>query len=431
MVLLDDKGAPTHNVTGVVGIPRRPANDDERQVAAGVLMRQVPATPGSNYAMDSWDIVQGSYGVVVEQHEPISVLTDKEIIDLKVSTPAPPTSSLTEVPTAQHNQWEKEYLSNRYLRCEDRTELTRRLDDVVWNSLRLTKAGELDLSNDIVWHRLSMHIALEAHLRGYPLDNMANRPLDAGFKQRFSEGEVCRGAAEVLGEKRLPRGFVVKYGKREYMRELYEEGRLQVGSASYFDKIQHNEAIRDQERKFQFKGVYFDRDTGEMRSGAIEPSDERYKFATMYGVADALPAEQCGKLKRFRTLDIEFRRDFRLFCVSSVLLPELFSDFEADACVIFNWRMFVPRLVNAMRFHMPNAAFAEKRVLYQDPIGAYGTSVFDFSAQEAPIPIIKHFGYAYQRELRMTWIPTEQVAHLDPVIVTAGSLKGFGTLLEL
>ena len=430
----DDPTKLTHNVTGFVGVPRYPRNEEERVFAAQTLMHHTPAPRAAPYAITAWDVVPSSHGVMVVQHAPIATITDKEILPgtLKVTKPAPVTPEITDPPATLRKQWVTEYVRNRYLQYESREELTTRLGDAACNAMALTAGGAVDLSSDETWIRLTEDVGVEAHLRGHPLHKLSNMHPDVRMKTRFGDKDVCKRAIGPLKGVKLPPWWVVKYGEKEHMRKLYKNGDLLVSSASSFDKQEYNQAVRDKELKFSFKGAYFDRESRVFTRNS-DPNCPQYKFATMYDAVRMLDLNGPGELNRcYANIDLTSLSDFRLYCVSSVLAPELFSDFDKyDACVMFDWRRFVPRLLRAMRYHMPQTIPCVGMVWYQDPLGAYGTSTFDFASRDFPTHMAKHFGYAYQKEVRIAWVPKPHSDRLCSLEVTVGPMEGYACLIEL
>lgn len=71
---------PTHDVEGVVGVPRLPRSRSELQFAGGVLMRETSAPRHTRYTVTQWDDIKGSHSVVVERHRPLGRITDNELV---------------------------------------------------------------------------------------------------------------------------------------------------------------------------------------------------------------------------------------------------------------------------------------------------------------------------------------------------------------
>ena len=235
---------------------------------------------------------------------------------------------------------------------------------------------------------------------------------------------------------------MVKYGKREHMRALIEHGRLRIAAASEYDRPSYNEAVRDKEREFEFQGIGRDVRTGEfVTSSSVKagrmPEDwfhqERYEFANMFNARSRFFVNGGVVLKQENaiTIKLSMRTDYRLFCMSKVLHPSLFSDFDADACVIVDIRHLLPRLCRSMTYSMPRAHMSCGDVDYQDSLGAYASEAIDILREDFPTQMVKAFRYAYQKEFRVVWTPRRFEAALEPVEMEIGSLKGFASLLEL
>lgn len=426
----------THHATGVVGVPYPHKGDSELQCLVDLLHKASNAPSEARFEVGSWSNVKESHGVTLERYEPSLTLNldSDAVLQFKMINPAIVASDFDpalQPSMAVSRRWLTEYLKLPYLTFEDRKQLTERLEAVKDNALSLTPGGNLTLSNESIWQRMVGDVLFESERKGYPLVHQRHHYPGVLFNQRFGDGELCRKAAASLKGKILTPGFVVKYGKCEHMRDFYSHGVVRVGSASDFEKGRHNEAIRDQERRLTLRGV-FATESGDRLLTDNDAQDIPRKF---YPVRQAMQVQpQYGWTMRhenYATATMELLGDFRMYCWSAVLSPELFSDFEADACVLFDLSKFIERLVRVMRHHMPTTTpeFTH-RVAYMDPLGAYGhrpAAAFPFHDTNVPVHLVKPFSYAYQKEGRLTWRPQPHEQGLEPVRCEIGSMRAYAT----
>ena len=423
-----------HEVEGIVGVPSPHRGDGELFCLAAKLLEATDTPALARYTVDRWKAVEGSYGVEVKRHAKIPVwnLDSDDVISFEVSTPPKLDAEITDKIRSgmEHSrQWGMEYERRPYLRFEDRKQLTERSDDVNRNTLALSTSGKITYSSDEIWQRFGLDVIIESHKRGYPLHRMHQRHPDFPYEQRFWDDDVCREAADLLKGRTLQRGFVVKYGKKRHMRALYERGEVLVGSATDFDSDRHNQAIRDQERKIAVRGAMVH--AVENRPMTPKDGDAPYRFFPIRQAMDkAIEFGWTLTKAHYATLAVESQRDFRMFCWSTELIPALFSDFEADACVVFNLGFFAQRLAAAMRHYMPSSKCEAGRVRYIDPLGVYGHDDGPFDHRGVNLRFTKSYGFAYQREGRMAWA-SEHAETLEPVVIEVGPLKGRAQLIEL
>ena len=405
---------------GIVDVPSLPANEAEWSHVGDILLREgarmsddhLSVVAGRRWARTSWDQVPGGHGTVVEKFEPTLVITDDEIIDLKITQPPELSADAEERMSKMFERaWEtssREYPANPYLRFESRRQLSHRWASVGRNIMVVDHRGLQTASDAGMWFQLQTDILIETQWRGYPFSQESNLDWAAGsgVPQRHWDDALIERAASVLKGEKVPKGFVVKYGKAEHMRTMYEHGLVRIGSARRF-KEAHSQAIQDDELKFEHRGV--------MVNGS---------FMVMSRFSEMFPTK---RIEQYATLTLKSTADYWLYCVSRSLLPELFSDFdEADACVLFNWRQFCPRLMRAVR---GKASTMRPRVVdvdYRDPLGVVGGTGIP-----APVSDIKDFEYAYQNERRVVWKPSAMRRALAPLDVEVGPMREYATLIEL
>ena len=261
-----DRQHTGYNLHGIVDVPSHPRNDDERAFLAGVLFRyaEIPDKGKRAYQLANWCAVEGGGGVKIEHCGPIAVFTEKNISNLKVFKP-PEFEDLDGAELQgdnEHNTWRTEYHSNRYCRFESRKELNQRFQDIQVNTVILAPSGKMTFTKNKVWYRLSQHVIDEMLIRGQP-PHERNLDPRVELAMPFKDGELCKKAGEVISARGTSHDVIVKYGNYEHMKELYERGRVWMNPVTTYESSL-NQAVRDNERTFVYKGGYRPRENPSM-----------------------------------------------------------------------------------------------------------------------------------------------------------------------
>jgi hypothetical protein len=309
----------------------------------------------------------------------------------------------------RHIGWRRQYDARRYARHLSQPELNRRIRDVVLNLLRVNPEAKIDLGpvtdESAIWMEKWTHMLEEMQLR--------HGPYPAGFTREIMHTEPFPNFASDLAEKAakklsslgLKRGDVlIKFGKREYMKSLYETGVLRIQPASFFARVDHNGAVRDDELTL---GV----------SLVLSRNDILRVVANPQDVPPDAPQQR---------VDVTFQSptDFWLYCLTESVEPRLFVDFNADSCVIIRDRTkFGQMLSKASREKLNGAPMRAGPAVYVDPLLPATAKIF--------VPFAKPFGYSYQDEHRFCWLPMVPVRKLAHVDLEIGSLKTFSDLIVL
>ena len=452
-----DRSGPHVVATGTVGVPRSPEDDLERQLLATKIADLIEA-PGiaifSFFGLLWWRLVKGGpFQVELTETRQLRQLDESEVSNsVSMSGPGPMSEPVFRAEFPESDDWAREYADNRYLRFDTRIGLNQRYHDLITNITVLTHTGQVTLTEEKVWHRLFKHVVIEMFRRGEP-------PVPHNFHPSvapailFPDQELCtRAAAAVAGvPKQGP--YLVKYGKAEHMRGLYERGELHVAPASGFDDPDHNQAVRDRELSLRHYGVVANdagflkaRDVNENPAVMREP-DHRF-----------VPLSHAPKAQRDEVTGFEsYGPDAWMYCVSELLAPRLFSDFGADACVVLDRDAFLARVCDALRPPAGNKVFAHGLVHYIDPIGAYSQprrppqvhisyvpqaedraqryQPFGPDGELARPPDVhfsKTFRYAYQSEYRFVSFPAQPTDRLSaPLTFNLGPLADIGRLIVL
>ena len=425
-----------YQLRGTVDVPTPPQCDNERDYLAKVLFEKtdIPDKNKRRFRLHSWVDKDGGLGLSVRKCETIPHITEKEIIgEIKVHT-APEVEELTpehQTSDEKHHEWAREYEENRYCRFESRQQLNQRWQDILVNMQVLKPSGKMGLTNEEIWHRLTQHVVVEMLLRGQP-PNEKNLDPRVSVSHPFFDGELCRKAAAIVAGKGTPNQALVKYGKREHVKDVFEKGIVYMNVASDYDRTIHNPAVRDDERLIGFKGAgwpagnpeqYFSKDT------APENIDELVEgnlagFSTIYD-CPGLERDECVDLK------IHMRTNYWMFCMSAILDQRLFADFEADSCVVIRLKPFVERLLRYAKFQVPNVNMHFSSVNYADPLGAFSTAPSVPIATSMPIHMTKVFRYAYQREIRFVCVPRRPKEDLKPRRLQIGPINDIAELIVL
>jgi len=311
--------------------------------------------------------------------------------------------------TPRHMFWRRQYRDRRYARHLSQPELNKRIRDVFLNLLRVTPEGKVGLpamsEGSVIWMEKWTHVLEEMQLRF--------GPFPCGFTREILHSEpfpnlacdLARNAARKLYSLGLQNGDVfIKFGKRAHMEALYEAGQLRIQPASFFLKMDHNGAVRDDELTLPVS-VVLSRD--DVLKIVINPQD----------VPPDAPEQR---------VDIQFHwpTDYWLYCVTNSVDARLFIDFGADACVIIRDRQaFSHMLQEAGEENLAGAIMREGPAMYIDPLLPRSHDIF--------VPLCKHFGYSYQDEYRFCWLPHKPVQKLAHVDVQIGDLKGIADLIVL
>lgn len=307
-----------------------------------------------------------------------------------------------------HEAWRGAYRKNRYCRHLSQLELNQRFRDIVNNMLRVTPEAKIGLPPWESYGSQAMeiftHVLEELVLRYGPYPNgLTGNASHEPFPDLV--GKLASKAASVFASnKLLPKDVFIKFGKSEYMKQLFETGRLRVQSASYYSKPDHNGAIRDDELSLPISLAISRED---IINVVVNPQD--------------VPS---GDIEQRVDAEYKLGTDYWLYCVSSTLEPRLVADFQADACVIIKDKERFQRLLtlqSASKFQ--NTGHGHGMVTYVDPLRPKTAAV--------NVAMSKHFRYEYQREYRFVWQPLTPKADLPYVDLELGSLQNFAELVIL
>ena len=452
-----DRPGPHVIATGIVGVPRPPEDDLERQLLAVKIADLVESPDIAIFQFTGllrWSLVKGGpFEVELIKFRQVRQLDPTEVSNrISQSGPGPMNDPVFRAKFAESHDWEQEYRINRYLRFESRAGLNQRYQDLFTNITILTEDGRVGLTEEKHWHQLFRHVVVEMFIRGEP-------PVPHNFDPSvapavlFPDHDLCTRAAEAVARVPIQGPYLVKYGKADHMRQLYERGQIYIPPASAYFDPDHNQAIHDQELSLHHVGVVAN-DTGFLKSRDVCANPEilqtpGHRFLSLF--------DACNAARDEVTCIESYGPDAWLFCMSTLLAPRLFSDFNADACVLVRRDEFEARICSAFRPLVDKKVFAHGHLHYIDPFGAYAErprppqvhisyapsasrdakpfEPFGPNGELARPPGVhfnKTFRFAYQSEYRFVSYPTQATERLSvPLTLDLGSLRDIGQLIVL
>ena len=321
---------------------------------------------------------------------------------------------MTERRMARSDVWRLQYRNDRYARHLSHGELAQRFHDILLNLLTATpngiglRSGEIaagEISNaSTIWMERVTHVLEEFRVRygPYPAGLRDAAPPPSKIPEFASE--LARKAARRLEELGADFGDIfVKFGKRRYMEMLHSDGALRIQPATYFAATAHNDAVKDDELTIE---------------ASLDLSREEV-------IALVSNPKEIPNLLRYRVdVKLQLESDYWLYCLSSSLVPRLFIDYDADACVVIRDRVrFTSMLQEASLQKLSGTPMSYSAVEYIDPLLPRSLTL--------PVAFAKHLRYSYQNEHRFCWLPPDPIARAIHCDVEVGSLGDFSDLIVL
>lgn len=289
--------------------------------------------------------------------------------------------------------WEDEYRANPYLAGKPMSHLIERFRYVTEGQVTLTESGQLGFEVEkrlVIWHlsRLT-HLFMEFGARG-------GIPTGIGPKlPKFAHPEVPRGVVAYRSRKRPEPGQLFKFGTRNRLLPILEQGSLRFAAASSYRDASLNAAIQDDELGFTY-----------------------------------YPAKSVPKLSKLPHpggadwVHMRHPSDFYVQCLSLRFAPRLFDDFEADSClIIYDANEFGRRVLGALRAKFPDWFVTAFGITYIDPDNLGDEPIL--------LPTAKHMRYIYQQEQRILCHPRTRISQLDPISIEVGPLVGIAEIVLL
>lgn len=261
------------------------------------------------------------------------------------------------------DMWELEYATYRYLGGMTDDALIQRYQSLVhsMNSFISPARGVVPIvsyQGSWYWYRKEHQTRMEFAVRGLDPPSIPILPIET--KVWTSPNPVPNGT-----------DVIFRYGKREHMRQLVDEGKVRFAPAQAYDDAKHNIARRDEElRKHRIMAGRYTKIT--MESGESIP--------IIGDVTNTVSGT-----------------NYHLVCFSCVWDEQLFSAFEGDTCVVVtNPDEFGRRIERAGKQVFRGWFFHHNPVQYFDPYEMRKNEYFDAGMS-------KDFQFAYQNEYRLLW----------------------------
>ena len=262
------------------------------------------------------------------------------------------------------DMWDLEYVSYRYLSGMTDGDLRGRYRVIIRNMCSYM-GPERDLiplnsyQSSWYWFRKEYQTRLEFAFREIELPALNHEPQSANES----------GSAHP----KVPSGteIIFRYGQREYMRQMVEQGMVRFPPAELYEGEENNAARRD---------------------------DELQKHSYMPGRYTTITHESGRRVNVIG----DIRRTIggpqhHLVCFSCVRNLELFEDFQADTCVaVTDPAEFAKRLEVAGESVFPGWYFLHCPVQYFDPYERTKNEFFNSAMS-------KDFRFSYQNEYRILW----------------------------
>jgi hypothetical protein len=303
--------------------------------------------------------------------------------------------------------WRLEYAACPYLIGAPDDRLASRFKDVFINQTELnteSKLGFLPIEGDDGFMPKFTHLLEEYGLRGndHPPDSVLAAARAPVLKYFENGGPIAKKIFRNYVAPTTP--FTVKYGMREHLEPMLRTGRVRICQASYYNNASHNAAIQDDEihRTFyiptfreHLKGIHHI----VVRGYRIEFGDDDI----------VLPVEAA---------------DYFLLSLCDSIYYRMPTDFGFDsALIIRDPSRFAQLVISSFLARYPDWKPHYGPVTYYDPYRDYKkVRVHQMS---------KHFGYAYQREIRIVMEPRRNPREpLQPEFLNVGSMEDYAQLLS-
>jgi hypothetical protein len=308
---------------------------------------------------------------------------------------------------ARHEVWRHDYLSYPYLIGAPDDRVGKRFCDIFINTTELNadaKIGVHDFQKDDTLTQKFTHMLEEYGSRGGGPPVAVVAAARAPVLKYFENGDPV--AVKLFARYRPPPApFLVKYGRKEFLEPMLREGRIRICPAAYYNDVSHIQSVQDDETRRTFFIPTF----RERLDGKDFIEFQGHKI--VLGDDDIAIPVIC--------------RDYFLLSLCDQIYYRLPTDFNADAAlVIRDPVLFVQRVISHFLARQPGWEPLQGPVTYYDPYRDY---------TKVTLPeMSKHFGYAYQREVRIAFRSKEPVrGGLQAEFLKIGSLRDFAELMSI
>jgi hypothetical protein len=314
-------------------------------------------------------------------------------------------SDHTEDKLVRHEVWRHDYLSYPYLIGAPDDRVAARFRNIFINQTELGGEGKLGLiplqSGDGFMRKFTHMLEEYGSRGGTPLDvvRSAREPI----LRYFENGDPI--AVKMFAGYPMPtQPILVKYGRRQHLEPMLHGGDIRICPGSFYNDQTHIEAVKDDEiSRTIYIPTFRERLAGQH---FIDVQGHRISF----GNDDiALPIVV---------------PDYFLFSLCDYIYYRLPTDFGADAALIIRDPIrFSQRVISAFLAKSPDWEPMYGAVTYYDPYR-------DFTEIRIP-ELSKHFGYSYQREVRIAFRAKRRVrTTLQPEYLKIGSMTDYAELIS-
>ncbi|MDR3446924.1 hypothetical protein [Dyella sp.] len=307
---------------------------------------------------------------------------------------------------ARHEQWRHTYLARPYLVGAPDDRVAERFRNIFFNISEISPDGKLSpvpMSETDEFMQVFTHMLEEYGVRtgGEPptdLIQSARAPLFKYFKHGTPIGVT------MFANYKVPTApILVKYGKRQFLEPMFKTGNLRLANAETYNDAGLLDAVRDDEtsRTF-FIPTYKERLEGKssfnFQGHEVQFGDDDFVLPLVFG-------------------------DYYLFSLCERIHYRMPTDFDADAAIVIrDPDLFKQRLISAFLARFHDWVPLEGKVIYYDPYR-------DYTKFKVP-EMAKHFGYAYQKEVRIAFRPPRKITtNLEPQFLSIGSMADYADLI--
>lgn len=301
----------------------------------------------------------------------------------------------------RHEMWRMQYHSRRYMEHLSDDGIEQRVRDVILNQTVLTEENKIGLhpinKEGEYWMVMWTHLLEEFLIRYGPYPAGFDKKLIKNLKLPFSDSPTAEKVCKAVKQLNIEAGkFLFKYSNIKWIEQTQKKGIVRISPATSYKDASLNPAVHDEELEFsiqprpsEIKIEVIDHHTGKSK-GFVNPIENKITKAT--------------------------DTNYYVYCLSYILTPRLFLDFEADACLIITKpNHFIDKVITAFGRQNPGWVGAFKTVNYLDPLNSSFGNIEIYSN--------KHFRFSYQKEVRFIGLPPKKVKELDHQYLEIGSLE--------
>lgn len=307
---------------------------------------------------------------------------------------------------ARHEVWRHCYLTWPYLIGAPDDRIAERFRHVFFNAVEIGAAGLIQpvpIGESDEFFQTFTHLLEELESRGGGMPSGLVESARGPIHRYFENGSPA-GLLALAGYEPPSTPILVKYGRREFLAPFLQSGELRLANAKSYNSQGHIDAVRDDEtsRTF-FIPTFRERLKGQFH---VQFQGRRLDF----GDDDIV-------------LPLNFD-DYYLFSMCEQIHYRMPTDFGADAAVVIrDPARFKQRLISSFLARYPDWVSMQGKVTYYDPYRDYDK----FRVPE----MAKHFGYAYQKEVRVAFRSRRRLATpLEPLFLTIGPMSDYADLIH-